>query len=437
MEIVTNTPAWAEENFKAIDGGGSFYPVRADAFKHFSSLGLPTTANEEWKYTNVSSLAKMSFKLAGRGSVDAQSIAPFLPAGLSTHKVVFVNGAWSAELSDMGDLPRGLSIESLKTSWSESSKLAPLVQANLAKHAAYSDHPFVALNTAFVTDGAVIRIEKGAVIDSPVHIVHVSTAEKGELITTPRVLVVVEANAVGTLIESFVSFSAAATMTTAVTEIVAGENAEFDHYKLVEEGPEAYHLGTVQVSEATRARVRTSTFSLGGKLVRNEVNATLQGEDAFAGMFGLSVLNGAQHVDNHTVLDHAKPRCESRELYKGIYADTSSGVFNGTIIVRPDAQKTNAFQSNRALLLSEDASIDSKPQLKIWADDVKCTHGATVGQLDEDGMFYLRSRGIPYDTARAMLVHAFASEVVNEVRVAPLKSYLETRLLEKLAQPGT
>jgi len=436
MELVTNAPAWAAENFKTIDGGGSFYPVRADAFKRFAALGLPTTSNEEWKYTNVSPLTKTEFKLAQAGVVGADALAPFLPTGLSTHKLVFVNGAWSPELSAIGALPQGLAIESLKNAWSGGSKLGALVHDNLAKHAAYAEHPFVALNTALVIDGAVIWVEKGANLETPVHIVHVTTAQKSELMTAPRVLVVVEANAVATVVESFVSFGSAATMTAAVTEIVAAENAEVDHYKLVEEGSAAYHLGTVQISEGARARVRTTTFSLGGRLVRNEVNATLNGEDAFTGMYGLTVLNGAQHVDNHTVLDHAKPRCESRELYKGIYADTSSGVFNGTIIVRPDAQKTNAFQSNRALLLSEDASIDSKPQLKIWADDVKCTHGATVGQLDEDAMFYLRSRGIPYGTARAMLIHAFASEVVGEVRLAPLKGYLEQRLLEKLGQPG-
>lgn len=436
MEVVTYTPAWAEENFKAIDGGGSFHPVRTQAFKRFAALGIPTPASEEWKYTNVTSLAKTAFKLASTGAIEAEAIAPFLPTGLSTHRLVFVNGAWNAALSAVTDLPRGLSIESLKTAWNGGSELESIVQANLAKHATFEEHPFVALNTALVTDGAVIRVEKGALPQTPVHIVHVTTAERGELMTAPRVLVVVEENAVATVIESFVSFGTAATMTAAVTEIVAAENATVDHYKLVEEGSAAYHLGTVQVTEAARAQVRTTTFSLGGRVVRNEVNATLNGENAFTGMYGLTVLSGAQHVDNHTVLDHAKPRCESRELYKGIYADTSSGVFNGTIIVRPDAQKTNAFQSNRALLLSEEASIDSKPQLKIWADDVKCTHGATVGQLDEDAMFYLRSRGIPYATARAMLIHAFASEVVGEVRLAPLKGYLEKRLLEKLGQPG-
>jgi Fe-S cluster assembly protein SufD len=433
METVSNAPAWAEANFKSIDSGGSFHGVRTSAFQRFQALGLPTPANEEWKYTNVGALAKTPFALGDVGPIANEALAPFLPAGLTTIRLVFVNGVLNNNLSQPSPGIAGLTIESLQGFLSgQGGSLGNVVASHFAKHAAYSEHAFVALNTAFVTDGAVIKVERGKRIETPIHIVHVTTAQQAELMTAPRVLVVAEAHAVVNVIESFLTFGSTPTLTTAVTEIVADENAEVHHYKLAEEGPAAYHVSTVQIAQAASSRVRTTTFSFGGKVVRNEVNATLQGEECSTGMLGLTVLKGDQHVDNHTVLDHAKPRCESRELYKGIYADRSSGVFNGTIIVRPDAQKTNAFQSNRALLLSTEASIDSQPQLKIWADDVKCTHGATVGQLDEDSLFYLRSRGIPYETARGMLIHAFAGEVVSEIGIKELKAYVEDRLEKAL-----
>lgn len=436
METVTNTPAWARDSFAAIAAGmgDPFQVVRAAAFERFRALGLPTTAQEEWRYTNVAPLGRAHFRLPSTRAVTAEVLASYTPAGLEAHRLVFVNGAFEPALSSGGALPTGLTVGSLRSAWSGngSAALAPLVEANLARHAAFDDHPFVALNTALVTDGAIVRISRGKAVERPVHILHVSTDEAGDIVTAPRVLVVAEDGATATILESFISSGAGSAVTTAVTEIVAGENAEVHHYKVQEESPATYHLSTIQIAAATAARVRTATFSFGSRLARNEVNAVMRGTDSFTGMFGLTVIGSEQHVDNHTVLDHAAPRCESRELYKGVYADSSSGVFNGTIIVRPDAQKTNAFQSNRALLLSDEASIDSKPQLKIWADDVKCTHGATVGQLDEAGLFYLRSRGIPYPAARAMLIHAFASEVVSEVGLEPLKGYLERRLTEKL-----
>jgi len=440
METASNTPAntpsWARENFAAITAtdGGSFGAVRVKAFERFCALGLPTTALEEWRYTNVAPIGKKRFRLAPAQAVGPEILAPYIPADLAPHRLVFVNGAFAPTLSDTSGLAAGLAVGSLRSAWTGngSAALAPLVEANLARHAAFDEHPFVALNTALVTDGAVVRVARGTVVEKPIHIIHVSTASLDEVVTAPRVLVVVEENSVATVLESFVTVGAGGALTTAVTEIVAGENAEVHHYRVQEESTDSYHFSTVQIASAARARVRTAAFSFGGRLVRNEVNAVMKGAECFTGMFGLTVIGGEQHVDNHTVLDHAEPRCESRELYKGIYADSSSGVFNGTIIVRPDAQKTNAFQSNRALLLSEEASIDSKPQLKIWADDVKCTHGATVGQLDEAGLFYLRSRGIPFTAARAMLIHAFASEVVSEIGLRPLKGYLESRLLEKL-----
>ncbi|MCX6625587.1 MAG: Fe-S cluster assembly protein SufD [Acidobacteria bacterium] len=292
--------------------------------------------------------------------------------------------------------------------------------AHLGRYASIEANPFVALNTANLTDVFVVEIEDGAVVTEPVRI---AFHTDGAAAVHPRVLILAGRNSQASVIEEY--SGSGRYFTNAVTEIVAAENATLDHYKLQQESPEAYHVGTVQMHQGRNTNVTTFSLSFGGALVRNDINGVLDDENGECTMNGLFLTGDQQHVDHHTMLDHAKPHCRSREYYRGILGGSSTGVFNGKIIVRQDAQKTDAIQSNKNLLLSKDATINTKPQLEIWADDVRCTHGATVGQLDEEARFYLRSRGIGEAAARVMLTHAFAQDVLERIKIEALRTRME------------
>jgi Fe-S cluster assembly protein SufD len=388
-----------------------FQALRETAFRKFTELGFPTTRDEEWRFTNVSAIARGKFAVAkptAPGDID--QLAPWT-AG---QRLVFVNGFLTETVVD---LPKGVQIGNLDESASSS----------LGQHASDSN-PFVLLNTAFLNQGAYLRIARGTVVEQPIHIVYVTLAAGEAPYVAPRSLITVGANAQCTIVESYVG--AGTYFTNAVTEIVAAEGAVVDHYKVTVEAAAAQHIATLQATLGRSTNFSSHSISMGGGLVRNDAGATLS-EGTEATLNGLYIVNGEQHIDNHTVIDHAKPHANSHELYKGILDGKASAVFNGRIIVRQDAQKTDSKQTNKNLVLSDDAVIDTKPELQIWADDVKCTHGATIGQLDSEALFYLRSRGIDKQNARSLLTYAFAQDIIDRIKVPALRDSLERILYEK------
>ncbi|MGA2268235.1 MAG: Fe-S cluster assembly protein SufD [Bryobacteraceae bacterium] len=352
--------------------------LREAAFQRFVELGFPTTHDEEWRFTNVAPIARTNF--VGH----ALACPP--------------------------------------------NSLPPEAQQHLAKHAAFDHHAFVALNTAFLQDVTYIHIPRGQVVEQPIQIVYEAAGGAEPAVAHPRTLIVVGADAQCSIVETY--SGAGSYFTNAVTEIVAGSGSVVDHYKVQLESPAAFHVGAMFASLGRSANFTASSISLGGALVRNEVSVVLS-EGTEATLNGLYLVNGSQHVDNHTSIDHAKPHGTSHELYKGILDGKASAVFNGRIIVRKDAQKTDSKQTNKNLVLSDEAVIDTKPELQIFADDVRCTHGATIGQLDAESMFYLQSRGIGKQDARSLLTYAFAQDIIDRVKVPSLKDSLERILFEK------
>jgi Fe-S cluster assembly protein SufD len=408
--------------------------ARNAAWQRFLSVGFPTTRNEEWRFTSVAPIAECAFSLATRSSngrsVDA---AAFRLPGAFAAELVFLDGYYVPELSRQGALPRGVRVESLASSLKVRGRE---IEPYLARVAPFERHPFVALNTAFLDDGACIELAAGTILQEPVHLLFLATAGNGgqSFMAHPRVLAVLHANSQASIVETYAGVDGSQYLTNTVTEIVLGENAVLNHCKQQFESTDAYHVGTIHVEAQRSANYTSHSISLGGALVRNDIVAVLNGEGAESTLNGLYVANEQQLVDNHTTIDHARPHCGSREIYKGILAGRARGVFNGKIIVRPDAQKTDAKQTNRALLLSEDASINTKPQLEILANDVKCTHGAAVGQLDDEALFYLRSRGLSGAAARQLLIHAFAADVLDHRALEPVRAGIEDRLHRELAQ---
>jgi Fe-S cluster assembly protein SufD len=344
-------------------------------------------------------------------------------------ELVFVNGRYAPALSRVGALPTAVRIDSLA-----SARGSDEVLRHLASVAPFERHAFVALNTAFLDDGAFVSIAPRAVVERPIHILFVATADAGERSTMshPRVLVIAGANSQASIVETYAGPEGTRYLTNAVAELVLDENATLEHYRLQHEGTGAFHVGATYVRAQRSSTCTSHSVSAGGALVRNDVVAVLNGEGAECTLNGLYIADAQRLVDNHTTIDHARPHCGSREIYKGILADRARGVFNGKIVVRPDAQKTDAKQTNRALLLSEDAQINTKPQLEIFANDVKCTHGAAVGQLDDEALFYLRSRGLSDAAARQMLIHAFAADVLNRMPLEAVRTRVEARLRERL-----
>ncbi|MBI3844927.1 MAG: Fe-S cluster assembly protein SufD [Planctomycetes bacterium] len=401
-------------------------PIRKEAFARFAELGLPTTRDEDWKYTNVTRLGKLAFHRASAGASanGAERLdAALLP--LPGARLVFVNGRFRRDLSSAHGLPSGVFVGSL----AEASTSHPdWVEPHLTRLAPFRDHAFVALNTAFLEDGAFVRVPDRIVVDRPIHLCWVTTEVGKPIVSHPRNLIVVGTGAQATIVESYVGFAAEAYFTNAVSEIVAADDSVAEHVKLQRESTAAFHVAALQIQQGRNANVTSHSVALGGSVVRNELSSVLGGEGAECQLNGLYVLSGAQHVDNHTMLDHAKPHCSSRELYKGVLDGQSRGVFYGRIIVRPDAQKTDAKQTNKNLLLSNDALVNTMPQLEIYADDVKCTHGATIGRLDDNATFYLRSRGIGAEDAQRILTHAFISEMIGRIKAESVRHAVESVL---------
>jgi Fe-S cluster assembly protein SufD len=417
-ELAAAGPSWLHE-------------IRKSAFQRFAELGFPTTQLEDWKYTSVDRLASIPFQLAsdGRAGAIIEALKGVPLCGLDCSRLVFVNGHYQRELSELTESSKGVRAGNLAEALA---KGVPALEQHLTRYADSERHAFVALNTAFLNEGAFVEIPPGLIVEKPIVLLYISTSSGQPTASHPRTLILAGRESQATLIEGYLGVGEELYFTNAVTEIVAGENAALEYGKFQQESRAAFHLATVRVEQARSSNVSTYCFAFGGALAREDLSVVLAGEGAESALHGLFMTTGQQHVDNHTTLDHALPRATSRELYKGVLDGQSSGVFNGRVIVRKDAQKTDSKQSNKNLLLSEEAVINTKPQLEIFADDVKCTHGATVGQVDPEAIFYLRSRGMARDAARALLTFAFANEVIERVKYGPMRDRLKEALLARL-----
>jgi Fe-S cluster assembly protein SufD len=428
MSMVETTPMAArwEALMRALmrERSGEPVPVRAmreAAFAHFAEAGFPTSSQEEWRLTPVHLIATAEWQIDGPGAISDEALAPWRIPGADA-ELVFVDGCFDAARSS---LPKAKGVAfrtlaaALRSPNGEIGALGRLAQNEL--------RPFVALNMALMSDGAVLEIEEGA-IAGLIHILFYSSG--GSRVASPRVLVRAGRGIEATIVESHTGEGRY--FTNAVTEVFGGEGAVIDHYKIVSEGAEGYHVGAIEMHQERDSTVHSRLIGLGGPLTRTDLGTSLDGEGASCTLDGLYLLDGKEHFDAHTRIDHAKPHTDSLELYKGVLAGSARGVFNGLVVVRPDAQKITARQTNKNLLLSNDAIADSNPQLEIHANDVKCNHGSTIGQLDPTSLFYLRSRGIGLEQAKAMLTWAFVEEVIGRMKVEPVRKRLEEALQVRL-----
>jgi Fe-S cluster assembly protein SufD len=404
--------------------------LRKAGISRFAETGFPTTRDEDWRFTNVAPLEKLPMapvETAPRR--DARLLEGLTFTGFQTNKLVFVDGQFAPELSSPSSQDGGLLSTSLGSALAQRSEI---LERHLGRHAQINQNPFLALNTAFFTDGAVIYVPASQKLAIPVQLVHVATAAGGT--SHPRHLIVAEAGSRLTVLEQYVSAAGGAHLTNAVTEIIVGEGATVEHCKFQNEGPAAYHMATFHAELSRNANFVAHSFALGARLSRNNIRTVLGGEGVECILNGLYLTGDDQLADHHMIVEHAKPHCNSHEYFNGILDGRSRGVFHGRILVRPDAQKTDAKQTNKNLLLSDDAGVNTKPQLEIYADDVKCTHGATIGQLNEESIFYLRARGIGQETARRMLMHAFAGEIIERIRHEPIREELDKLVWDRLEQ---
>ncbi|MEK6634057.1 MAG: Fe-S cluster assembly protein SufD [Nitrospirota bacterium] len=414
------------------DVGGSapvwVQQLRQAAMARFTEMGFPTTQEEAWRHTSVASLSERPFPLARHRcaipKTELEPVTSWMGAGC---RLVFVNGLFSPLLSSLLPLPHGMSAGSLAGALGGESGL---LESHLGRYARIENHPFVSLNTAFLSDGAIVCIPPDTVIEEPLNVLFVSRPNGRATMSHPRTVIVAGPNSRATIVESYLGLPEDLYLTNAVTEVVLAENAVLDHYVLQQESSAAFHFLTLAVHQDRHSTFTSHSLATGGALARSEIHCELADEGITCILRGVGAVAGRQHLDMQTQIDHAKTHGTSQQLYKGILGGHASGVFNGKILVRQDAQKTDARQTNNNLLLSEDAVIHTKPQLEIFADDVKCAHGATVGRLDEEAVFYLRSRGIGVETARSLMTYAFGSETINLVT----NEVIRDRLAELLAQ---
>jgi Fe-S cluster assembly protein SufD len=407
-------------------------PVRKAGIASFADQGFPTLHDEDWRFTNVAPIAKLNFQLAKEVSVngaETKLIDESAFAKLSGHRLVFVNGFFCAKLSSLKPVAGGVRIENLSAALAKDSAL---IERHLGKYAHTASNTFAALNQAFFTDGAFIFVPAGVEVAEPVQLIYISSAKNSGETILPRNLVIAEANSKLTVVESYISTGNVAYFTNAVTEIFAGDNAKVEHVKLQDEAADAFHIATIAGEFGRASNVTVHSFALGAKISRTNIRTKLAGEGLECILNGLYLTRGEQLADHHMIVEHVQPHCASHEYFNGILDDKSKGVFHGRIYVHPIAQKTDAKQTNKNLLLSDDATADTKPQLEIYADDVKCTHGATIGQLNDESIFYLRSRGIGTDTARQMLIHAFAGEIIERIKCEPAREVIDKLVWDRL-----
>lgn len=409
----------------------SFHQLRRAALQTFERLGFPTIRNEEWKYSNLSAMLREPFTLHTEATLTAADLDILRIPNLEGNILYFVNGVYRPELSRIVSPESQLQLKNL----AEVLKTDPdAVGAHFARYADFQANAFTALNTALATDGVFIRVPDGQTVEAPIILRFVTDAREKSQASQPRNLIIIGRHAAVKIAESFRTLGDHASLVNTVTEISLARDARIEYYKIQDESARGYHIGTTQVNQSDNSHFHSTTVTVNGGFVRNDLNITLDGQHCEAFLNGLYMPNGRQHVDNHTLVDHAQPNSYSNELYKGILNDNSTGVFNGKIYVRPDAQKTNAFQSCKNVVLSPGASMNTKPQLEIYADDVKCSHGTTTGKLNEEALFYLQSRGIPKDQAKTLLMYAFAEEVISQIQIEPIRNYLSGAVAQKLGQ---
>jgi Fe-S cluster assembly protein SufD len=407
-------------------------PLRKAGIASFAEAGFPKLSDEDWRFTNVAPIANLPFTLAHEAAVngaESKLIDGSIFANLPGHRLVFVNGFFCAQLSHIKPVSGGARIESLAVALAKDSIL---LEKHLGQYAHTTGNAFAALNQAFFTDGAFIFVPKGVAVAEPVQLIYISSAKQNGETILPRNLVIAEADSKLTVVESYLSTGNVAYFTNAVTEIIAGDNAKVEHVKLQDEAANAFHIATIAGEFGRTSNVTVHSFALGAKLSRTNIRTKLAGEGLECILNGLYLTKDEQLADHHMIVEHAQPHCASHEYFNGILDDKSKGVFHGRILVREIAQKTDAKQTNKNLLLSDDATADTKPQLEIYADDVKCTHGATIGQLNAESIFYLRSRGMSKDTARQMLIHAFAGEIIERIKCEPAREVIDKLVWDRL-----
>jgi Fe-S cluster assembly protein SufD len=415
------------------DGQPSWiHPFRKAGIARFAELGFPTLKDEDWRFTNVAPITKLPFHPAvasPRSEVTAATVASITLGSLPAHRLVFLDGQFAPALSCIKALPPGAVVTNLRTALVEHSGL---MERHLGQLASDKDNSFAALNDAFFQDGGFVHLPEGGVLDQPVHLVFVATTTQSGVHFHPRNLILAQDQSQGTVIESYVGAEDTVYFTNAVTEIVAGAGTVLEHIKVQDESLGAFHIAAIHADLGRASHVLSHSLALGARLSRNNIRTDLNGEGLECVLNGLYITKGDQLADHHMVVEHAQPHCASHEYFNGILDGKSKGVFHGRILVQPVAQKTDAKQTNKNLLLSDHATADTKPQLEIYADDVKCTHGATIGQLNEESIFYLRSRGIGPETARRMLIHAFAGEIIERIRHDAIREELDRVVWERL-----
>lgn len=407
-----------------------FSEQRQSALKLFIETGFPSSRLENWKYTDVRPIAKQSFSnVSTTTSITTEEIDAIRFQDIDCYELVFINGVYSKEHSRLDGLTENIVIENMADALA---KDKDLLEKHLSQYADNNVSPFTALNTAFIQHGTYINVPKNTVVDKPINILYLSKDNAQPLATHPRNLVIMGEHAEATLIENYIGLDDANYFTNVVTEVSLSTASILKHYKIQQESVNAYHIGNLNVTQGKDSLFKSHSISLGGSLVRNDIYGQLAAEGASIVLNGLYMTDGKQHVDNHTRVDHLKPNTHSTENYRGVLNGKSRGVFNGKVVVHPQAQKIEAHQNNANLLLSDDAEIDTKPELEIYADDVKCSHGATVGQLDKNMLFYLRSRAIDEDTARSLLTYAFVNEIISDISLVPIKNRLEHLIIGQL-----
>ncbi len=398
-----------------------WHKLRQQALDTFESLDFPHVKHEEWKYTNVQKLLKTSFAFGENHQLSTAQVESVLLPEINANRLVFVNGYYQPQFSKIVSPAAQLAVLPLAEA---KTKHTEAFAAHFGKIAKTNEEAFTALNTAFAERGIFVYVSDNQVLENPIYLYFITDAQQAAVFVQPRNLFIIGKNAQATFIDKIDSIGANVSFSNGLSEIFLGENAHVQHYKIQKEQANGNHICTTQVHQPSNSHYYNVTVSLSGGIIRNNLNIELDGQNIESNMYGLYMLKGNTHVDNHSIADHKKPNSVSNELYKGILDEKSTGVFNGKIFVRQDAQKTNAYQQNRNVLLTDTASMNTKPQLEIWADDVKCSHGATTGVLDENALFYMQARGIPMQKARTLLIQAFANEIIEKIKLEDLQEHL-------------
>jgi Fe-S cluster assembly protein SufD len=405
------------------------HDMRTEAIKRFEAQGFPAKKEEAWKYTSLGKVLKQDFSVFPKTefAVEYKDVQPYFIHDIDSYKIVFVDGKYASHLSETTH--DGIDICLMSAALSKP-KYSLVIENYFNKIA--EKNGLTSLNTAFTNEGAYIHITKNKLVEKPIQIIHFSTGSEAALLLQPRNLIVVDENAHVQIIERHQSLTDNPTLTNCVTEIFANKRGIVDYYKVQNDKENASLIDSTFIDQKRESHVSVHTFSFGGKLTRNNLNFYQNGEYIDSTLNGITIIGNKQHVDHNTLVHHMEPNCESHQDYKGIFGDRSIGVFNGKVLVNKEAQKTNAFQANNNLLISDKASVNTKPQLEIFADDVKCSHGCTIGQLDENALFYLRARGIPEKEAKALLMYAFANNVLKSVKIPQLKNRINALIADKL-----